>query len=75
MKVFLLIGGLLAPLVALAQDFTVEAAVPAAEASNVALQTTVAFTFSAPLDTTARFSGEWPVEFFTISPRPDPAFL
>ena len=50
------------------QDLSIVATEPAAGDSSVALQTTVEFTLSAPLDTTARFSGETPFEFFAISP-------
>ncbi|MGA7305134.1 MAG: hypothetical protein WBW88_09685, partial [Rhodothermales bacterium] len=51
-----------------AQDFGVIATSPAPGDSSVALETTVRFTFSSPLDTTARFAGPWPVEFFAIDP-------
>lgn len=51
-----------------AQDFGVIDTSPAPGDSSVALETTVRFTFSAPLDTTARFAGPWPVEFFAIDP-------
>ena len=51
-----------------AQDFGVVATSPSPGDSSVALQTTVRFTFSSPLDTTARFAGPWPVEFFAIDP-------
>ncbi|ARA94059.1 hypothetical protein AWN76_013455 [Rhodothermaceae bacterium RA] len=53
---------------AYAQDFTVVGTTPAVGDSSVALQATVRFTFSAPLDTTARFGEQGPLAFFTISP-------
>lgn len=58
----------LLPSVAYAQAFTVVGTTPAAGDSSVALQATVRFTFSAPLDTTARFGDQDPLAFFTISP-------
>lgn len=55
---------------ATAQEFAVIAADPAPGDSSVALQTTVRFTFSAPVDTSFRFTdvSTLPVEFFAISP-------
>ena len=50
------------------QDLSIVATEPAVGDSSVALQTTVQFTFSAPLDTTVRFSGETPFAFFAINP-------
>jgi len=64
----LLLAALLGASTAAAQDFFVAASTPAAGDSSVALQTQVTFTFSAPLDTTARFGGALPVHFYTISP-------
>jgi hypothetical protein len=54
--------------VAQGQDFQVTERSPAAGQSSVALETTVAFTFSMPVDTTARFEGEGPLAFYTVSP-------
>lgn len=51
-----------------AQDFEVVEMDPAPGAVAVDLQTTVTFTFSAPVDTSARFDGEGPIAFFTIAP-------
>ncbi len=56
------------PEVAEAQDLTVISATPANGSASVSLESTVAFEFSAPLDTSYRFPGGLPVEFFTISP-------
>ena len=55
---------------AAAQEFSVVAADPAPGDSSVALQTTVRFTFSAPVDTSFRFTdvSTLPVEFYAISP-------
>ena len=54
---------------AAAQDFEVTSTVPAPGATDVAMQTTVTFTFSAPIDTSARFDGQGPLAFYTISPE------
>jgi Secretion system C-terminal sorting domain len=51
-----------------AQELFVEASTPVIGDSSVAQETTVRFQFSAPLDTTARFSNGWPVAFFAIEP-------
>lgn len=50
------------------QDFQVTALSPAAGRTGVALETTVAFTFSMPVDTTARFEGQGPLAFYAVSP-------
>jgi hypothetical protein len=61
---------LLWTLPAAAQEFSVIAADPAPGDSSVALQTTVRFTFSAPVDTSFRFTdvSTLPIEFYAISP-------
>ncbi|HMB90860.1 MAG TPA: T9SS type A sorting domain-containing protein [Rhodothermales bacterium] len=61
---------LLWTLPATAQEFSVIDADPAPGDSSVALQTTVRFIFSAPVDTSFRFTdvSTLPVEFYAISP-------
>ncbi|MEZ4697511.1 MAG: T9SS type A sorting domain-containing protein [Rhodothermales bacterium] len=51
-----------------AQDFVVVASSPADGDSAVALATTVSLEFSQPLDTTARYSTDWPLEFYAMNP-------
>lgn len=59
----------LVTLPATAQEFRVRGSTPAHGDSSVVLETTVSFTFSAPLDTTVNFSADGgPLEFFAISP-------
>lgn len=51
-----------------AEDMRVLRSSPMDGDSAVALNTTISFDFTLPLDTTARFSRDLPVEFFAISP-------
>ena len=56
------------------QPFTVVSSEPAPADSSVALQSTVRFTFSAPLDTTHRFAHGLPVAFFAPPATPDSVY-
>lgn len=51
-----------------AQTFSLLESFPADGDTSVALEITVSFSFDAPLDTTQRFSNDWPIAFFAIEP-------
>lgn len=68
MKRLLLLLCWLCALPAAAQDLLVTTLSPTPGQDSVALRSTVTFTFSAPVDTSARFDGAGPLAFFTIHP-------
>lgn len=56
------------PAVAFAQGLTVVSTTPADGSHTVSLESTVAFEFSAAIDTSYRYPGGLPVELFAVSP-------
>lgn len=51
------------------QEFQVIGSTPSPADSSVAVEAVVEFTFSAPVDTSARFESGSPLSFYSISPR------